>query len=148
VLTRAATAVTGACLAVRKVIYEEVKGLDEANLAVDFNDIDFCLRLRERGLRIVWTPFSLLYHKESASRARHLNAEQARRFQAEVAYMRRRWGSLLDSDPYWNPNLSLNTQQYELAATPRANKPWTDLACLRPRGGSGDSDSPMSGFPA
>lgn len=118
-VVREAAAVTGACLAVRQSLFEQVGGLDEHNLKVAFNDVDFCLRLREAGLRNIWTPFATLYHKESASRGDDLNGEKHRRFRREAAYMRERWGHLLDNDPFWNPNLSLKTGQRELVEEAR-----------------------------
>jgi GT2 family glycosyltransferase len=129
-LVRSVAAVTAACLAVRKSLYAQVGGLDEENLAVAFNDVDFCLRLMEAGYRNIWTPFAELYHKESASRGDDLVGRKAARFQAEVQYMRSRWGRLLDQDPYWNPSLSLLTQYRDLAHAPRDNAltPWRDAA--------------------
>jgi GT2 family glycosyltransferase len=104
-----------------------VGGLDEENLAVAFNDVDFCLRLRERGYRNVWTPFAELYHYESVSRGDDLSGEKLARFQKEVAYMRRRWGSALDEDPYWNPHLSLNSPHQEIAKQSRRSVPWEEF---------------------
>jgi GT2 family glycosyltransferase/glycosyltransferase involved in cell wall biosynthesis len=123
-LTRSVSAVTGACLVVRRALYRDLQGLDEANLAVDFNDVDFCLRLQEKGYRNLWTPFAALYHKESVSRGRSRSAGQEERFRKEVAYMRERWGALLDNDPWWNPNLSLATNVFALADSPRGERPW------------------------
>jgi GT2 family glycosyltransferase len=121
---RSVSAVTGACLAVRRELYNAVGGLDEDNLAVAFNDIDFCLRLREQGYRNVWTPFAELYHYESISRGDDLSGEKLARFQKEVAYMRKRWGSALDEDPYWNPHLSLNSTFREIAKQSRRRDFW------------------------
>ncbi len=84
------SAVTGACMLVRRSVFEQVGGLDE-QLQVAFNDIDFCLRLREAGYRNVWTPFAELYHHESASRGTDASPEKAKRFQGEVMHMRARW---------------------------------------------------------
>ena len=119
-VVRSVSAVTAACLAVRRDRFLAVGGLDEENLAVDFNDVDLCLRLRAAGYRNVWTPFAVLYHKESASRGKHITAEQADRLQAETAFMRRRWSRDLDRDPYWNLNLSLSGLKRELAYRPRS----------------------------
>jgi GT2 family glycosyltransferase len=118
------SAVTGACMAVRKSIYQEVGGLDEQNLPVAFNDIDFCIRVREAGYRNVWTPYALLYHHESVSRGREDTPEKRQRFARECEYMKRRWGRVLLEDPFYNPNLSLQSEQMELAWPPRAAKPW------------------------
>lgn len=103
-ITRDVGGVTAACLAVRRDVYWEVEGLDEENLEVAFNDIDFCLRVREAGYRILWTPFAELYHLESATRGSDLSAEKRKRFTGEVRYMRRRWNVILDADPFYNQN--------------------------------------------
>jgi GT2 family glycosyltransferase len=112
------SAVTGACLLVRREVFEEVGGLDE-RLPVAFNDIDFCLRIRERGYRNVWTPFAELYHHESASRGEDDTVEKLARFRREVAFMQQRWGTALRDDPAYNPNLSLQSHCFELAFPPR-----------------------------
>lgn len=117
-LTQAASAVTGACLAVRASVFHEVGGLDET-LAVAFNDIDFCIRVREAGYRNVWTPFAQLYHHESASRGYEDTPEKAARFKREEALMKERWGPLLESDPYYNVNFALDAAPYHLAYPPR-----------------------------
>src|SRR5207302_3273705 len=78
--------ITAACLVMPKAVYVEVGGLDEKNLAVAFNDVDLCLRIRERGYLIVWTPYAELYHHESATRGSDLAPEQSERFAAEVEY--------------------------------------------------------------
>lgn len=113
------SAVTGACLLVRRATYVDAGGLDE-RLAVAFNDIDFCLRLRERGLHNIWTPYAELYHYESASRGRDDTPERQARNASEVAYMRRRWSALLQADPAWNRNLSLRGFGTGLAFPPRS----------------------------
>jgi len=117
------SAVTGACLVVRKKLYEEVGGLDEEHLAVACNDVDFCLRLRERGLRNVWTPFAKLLHHESASRGYEDTPEKAARFAAERAVMSERWGDKLLKDPCYSPNLTLDREDFSLARPPRTD--WT-----------------------
>jgi GT2 family glycosyltransferase len=113
------SAVTAACLAVRRSVYNDLGGLNEMDLAVAFNDIDFCLRLQAAGYRNLWTPFAELCHKESASRGRDIKGAKARRMEREVAWMRQRWGDKLDTDPFWNPNLSLIDGYRHLAARPR-----------------------------
>jgi glycosyltransferase involved in cell wall biosynthesis len=118
------SAVTAACLAVRRRVFADSGGFDGANLAVAFNDVDLCLRLRERGHLIVWTPLALLYHHESASRASDLLPDQQHRFEREIRYMRARWGAVLDRDPYFNPNLSLWDPTIALAFPPRVSYPW------------------------
>ena len=116
------SAVTAACMVVRRAVFEQVGGLDE-RLQVAFNDIDFCLRLRAAGYRNAWTPFARLYHHESATRGAEDTPEKIARFQREVALMRERWAELLDRDPAYNPNLSLDIRDTaaELAFPPRVD---------------------------
>ena len=109
------SAVTGACLMVKKDIYEALGGLDEA-FRVALNDVDFCLRVREKGYLNVFTPFAELYHFESASRGMDVvDEEKARRYEEECALFRERWKELLaKGDPYYNPNFSLDHSDYAL----------------------------------
>ena len=113
------SAVTGACMVVRKAVFEELGGFDELNLGVTFNDIDFCLRLAERGYRVVWTPYANLIHDESASRGHQRTPEEQAQFLREAAYMQKNWSARLLRDPYYNPNLSLNLPGFEIAFPPR-----------------------------
>jgi glycosyltransferase involved in cell wall biosynthesis len=113
------SAVTAACLVIRKDIYFEVGGLDENELAVAFNDVDFCLRVRDAGYRNVWTPFATLYHHESATRGRDDTPERKARFAAEVGIMRDRHGASLQRDPAYNPNLTISYDDFSLAWPPR-----------------------------
>ena len=101
------SAVTGACMLVRRSAFLEVGGFDEAGLPIAFNDVDLCLKLRARGYKIAWTPYAKLYHHESASRGLDTEPEKRERFAGEVNTMLERWGGLLRRDPYYNPNLSL-----------------------------------------
>jgi glycosyltransferase involved in cell wall biosynthesis len=114
-------AVTAACLVIRKEIFDQVKGLDDKNLAVAFNDIDFCLRVRAAGYLNLWTPFAELYHHESVSRGAEDTPEKHERFRLEVEYMMKRWSAELRHDPAYNPNLTLELTDFTLAAPPR---PW------------------------
>ena len=123
-LTRDVSAVTGACLAVRREIYEALGGLDEVNLKVAFNDVDFCLRVREAGYRVVWPPFAELHHYESVSRGPDSAPDKVERFNGEARYMRRRWGELLVNDPFHNPNFTNYTAELRLAFPPRRLRPW------------------------
>lgn len=116
------TAVTAACLIVRRSIYEQVGGLDEKNLTVAFNDIDFCLKVRAAGHRNLWTPFAEFYHHESVSRGAEDTPEKHERFRAEVEYMLKRWPAEIRHDPAYNPNLTLEHTDFSLAAPPR---PWS-----------------------
>ncbi len=108
------SAVTAACLLVRRDVYDAVGGLDELNLTVAFNDVDFCLNVRELGYRNLWTPFSELYHHESISRGHEDTPEKKERFQREVEYMKNRWGEILKNDPYYNPNLTKNREDFSI----------------------------------
>ncbi len=125
---RGVSAVTAACLAVRRAAYRAVGGMDEEKLAVAFNDVDLCLKLRAAGLRNLLTPFAVLTHKESASRGRDLDLAKSARLEGEVAVMRARWGALLDADSCWNPNLSLLSGWRDIAAVPRRVPPWEEGA--------------------
>lgn len=118
------SAVTAACLVVRKTVFQEVNGLDEINLPVAFNDVDFCLRILEKGYRNLWTPFAELYHHESATRGFEDTPEKMQRFRLEITYMQDRWGELLKYDPAYNPNLTLDNGWPYLALAPRTSKPW------------------------
>jgi glycosyltransferase involved in cell wall biosynthesis len=113
------SAVTGACLVVKRAIYEEVKGLDEINLPVAFNDVDFCIRIKMAGYRNVWTPYAELYHHESATRGADLSPEKRARFEREVNYMQDQWNFLLKADPCYNPNLALSGEFFSLSFPPR-----------------------------
>jgi glycosyltransferase involved in cell wall biosynthesis len=121
------SAVTTACAVVKREVYLQVGGFDE-NLAVTFNDIDFCLRLREAGYRIVWTPDAELIHHESASRGFDDSTAKQTRFLAEVNYMKSKWGDMLQRDPFYNPNLSLGENLFSLAFPPRTARPWQSVA--------------------
>ncbi len=114
VLTQNLSAVTAACLLVRREVYEEVGGLDEKNLRVAFNDVDFCLKVTTAGYRNLWTPHAELYHHESVSRGKEDSPEKVRRFQQEIDYMRGRWGDLLDADPSYNRNLTQDREDFSI----------------------------------
>ena len=108
------SAVTAACVMIPRGVWDKVNGLDES-LAVAFNDIDLCLRIRQAGYLIVWTPFAELYHYESRSRGRENSLAKQQRFAGEVAFFRQRWEKTLnDGDPYYNPNLTLEKEDFSL----------------------------------
>jgi GT2 family glycosyltransferase len=123
-LTQNLSAVTAACAVVKRDVYLKIGGFDEVNLPVTFNDVDFCLRLREAGYWIVWTPHAQLIHHESASRGFDNTTRKQARFLAEVDYMKTKWGDKLRHDPFYNPNLSLGEDLFTLAFPPRTTKPW------------------------
>ena len=108
------TAVTGACLLVKKSLFEKVGGLDES-FAISLNDVDFCLKLRKLGLLNVFTPFAELYHFESISRGLDDQGEKAERYNRESAHFRDKWKKeLRQGDPYYNPNFSLDRSDFSL----------------------------------
>ena len=107
VVARNCSAVTAACLMTRRAVFDELGGLDE-EFPVDFNDVDFCLRLRAAGYRVVFTPYAELIHHESASFGKRVQSS------VELARMRQRWGAVLEQDPYYNPNLSKLFSDYRL----------------------------------
>ncbi len=108
------SAVTGACLLVKKKLFEEVGGLDES-FAISLNDVDFCLKLREKGLLNVFTPFAELYHFESVSRGLDDQGEKAARYNDESERFREKWKEVLEKgDPYYNPNFSLDRSDFAL----------------------------------
>jgi glycosyltransferase involved in cell wall biosynthesis len=113
------SAVTAACLLVRKDVFKKAGGFDETNLPVSFNDVDFCLRLRAAGYENVWTPYANLIHRESASRGHQRTPEEQAQFMREATETQQKWGSQLLSDPFYNPNLTLNLPGFELAFPPR-----------------------------
>jgi GT2 family glycosyltransferase len=118
-LIQSLSAVTAACLVIKKSLFLLVGGLDANNLKVAFNDVDFCLRIRHAGYRNVWTPHAELYHHESITRGAEDSLEKQARFTREVDYMKDRWGSDLLSDPAYNPNLTLDYEDFSFSWPPR-----------------------------
>lgn len=116
-LTQNISAVTAACLLVRKEIYMEAKGLDDINLEIAFNDVDFCLKVRALGYNNIWTPYAELYHHESVSRGREDSPEKKKRFKKERDFMRKKWGNNLQDDPFYNPNLSRSKENFSINIT-------------------------------
>jgi len=114
VLTQNVTAVTGACLVVKRDDYLGVGGLDEENLAVAFNDVDFCLELVRKGRRNVYTPYAKLFHHESVSRGRDDTPAKQEVFAREFEYMKQKWGDRLKSDEAYNANLSYENEGFHL----------------------------------
>jgi O-antigen biosynthesis protein len=122
-LTQDFSAVTAACLLVRRKTYFDVGGFDEA-YAVAFNDVDFCLRLRQRGLQNVWTPFATVIHHESKTRGREDTLAKLWRFRGEKLRLAARWSELIAADPAYNPNLTVQARNFSLAWPPRVTRPW------------------------
>ncbi len=118
------SAVTAACLVIRRERYLEVGGLNERDLPIAFNDVDLCCKLVAAGYRNLWTPFAEFYHHESATRGVEDTPEKKARFQSEVDYMMNTWGTLLMADPAYNPNLTLVGEDFSPAYLSRATKSW------------------------
>jgi GT2 family glycosyltransferase len=113
------SAVTGACLAIEKSVWKGLGGLDEQNLTVAYNDIDLCLKARLNGLRIIFTPFAKLVHHESVSRGVDDDPATNKRLGGEISVMFERWGDMLDFDPAYSPNLTLEGKSFALSKKPR-----------------------------
>ena len=108
------SAVTAACMMVKRSVYEAVQGMTE-ELAVAFNDIDFCLKVRKLGKLVVYNPYAELYHYESKSRGYEDSPEKVERFQSEVDTFIQRWREILEQgDPYYNRNLTLDNSDFSL----------------------------------
>ena len=112
-------AVTGACMILRKEHYHAVGGMNAEHLSVAFNDVDLCLKLHDRGLRNVWTPYAELYHHESISRGHEDTPEKIARFEKERFYMQQQWHQYLAADPCYSPNLSIVAEDFSYAWGPR-----------------------------
>lgn len=112
--TRNVAAVTGACLLCRKELYEEVGFMDEDKFKVAFNDVDFCLKILEKGYRNVYNPYSELIHYESKSRGYEYTKEQEERFNKESENFKLKWKKYIDYDPYYNINFSRKTCNYDI----------------------------------
>lgn len=118
VLAQNTAAVTAACMVTRKTIFADLGGFDE-NLPGNFNDVDFCLRLRERGWLVVWTAYANLIHHESATRGQVAHAQDRERLLREACYMEEKWSTQILRDPYYSPNLLLHSDGFDLAFPPR-----------------------------
>jgi len=113
-VVQSVSAVTAACLLVRKSVYDEVGGLNENDLKVAFNDVDFCLKVLSAGYRNIWTPFAELYHHESISRGAEDSPEKVARFNTEVDYMKRTWSRIIDHDPSYSPCLTKSREDFSI----------------------------------
>jgi GT2 family glycosyltransferase len=113
-ITQNYSAVTAACLAVSKSIFEEVGGLNEQHLTIAFNDVDFCLKVQQAGYRNLWTPYAEMIHHESVSRGAENTPEKVARFNAEVDYMKKTWNTQFANDPCYNPWLSNTREDFTL----------------------------------
>jgi O-antigen biosynthesis protein len=125
VVTQNFSAVTGACMVMRRAVFDEVGGFDEKNLPVAFNDVDLCFKIRETGYRVLWTPYALLHHYESYSRGDdQMSPEKRARLNREKNFMIARWKTHNLNDPYYNPNLTLDREDFTLANAPQMYEPW------------------------
>jgi GT2 family glycosyltransferase len=124
-LLRSTAAVTGACLATRRALFEELSGGFEAlNLKVAFNDVDYCMRVRKAGYRIVYNPFAVLYHFESKSRGRELSETQQARHRSEAVFFRTRWSDAEMVDPYYNPHFERFARPFDRLRAPPDISGW------------------------
>lgn len=122
-------AVTAACLLVRREVYEEVGGLNETELAVAYNDVDFCLRVEQAGYRNIWTPHARLVHHESASRGLDTDPVRAARYARECEYLRQNWGTHAPVDGYYHRLLTHADETCSLAPEPWGPRPWLATIC-------------------
>ena len=120
-LVQNSMAVTAACLLLRKTTFDEVGGLNERDLTVAFNDVDLCLKVHKAGYRNLWTPYAELYHHESISRGREDNPEKIARFKREVDYMLNTWHTNTLFDPYYNPNLTIERENFSISMLSRVD---------------------------
>jgi GT2 family glycosyltransferase len=112
------SAVTGACLLTSKKVWDQLGGLNEESLKIACNDVDYCLRAWDAGKQVIFTPYSKLIHHESKSRGYEDTPEKIARFSKEVEYMWSKWSSVMSSDPFYNPNLTLNSESGEVSKAP------------------------------
>jgi GT2 family glycosyltransferase len=131
-LTQDISVVTGACLLLRRELFEQLHGLDEG-LPVAFNDVDLCLRLLDLGLRNVFTPYAELYHYESATRGSDDSPSKRQRLRMDIQLMQRRWGARVEEDPFYSPNLTVEGSDCSLAFPPRIQRPWIPFLSLEDR---------------
>jgi O-antigen biosynthesis protein len=123
-VARNTSAVTAACLAMRRTVFDEVGGFDEQHLPIAFNDVDLCLKAGKRGYQIICTPQAELTHLESVSRGSDLRPEAVARFKRDIAHMKRTWGRQVESDPHYGPNFHKVAVDYSLSFPPHRQKTW------------------------
>jgi len=114
------SAVTGACMLTRRSLYETLGGLNSKDLAVAYNDVDYCLRVKEKGYRIVYAPQAELFHFESKTRGREETSEKKQRYSQERAYMWEHWRLELEDDEFYNPNLSRVREDFSISNKPHS----------------------------
>lgn len=125
ILSQNLSAVTAACLLMRREVFDRINGFDEG-LSVAFNDVDLCLRVREAGYKVIYEPDAELYHHESASRGYENTPQKFARFEREVETMKNRWKDKLRVDPYYNPNLTNLSEDFVFAFPPRIQRAWRE----------------------
>ena len=118
------SAVTAACMVVRREVFLEMGGFDEIQFAIAFNDVDLGLRLTRAGYRVIWTPYAELYHHELASLGPPESPERRVQFEQECRNLQSRWQDVIDNDQFYNQNLTLSRGDFSLAVQPRVRKPW------------------------
>jgi O-antigen biosynthesis protein len=123
-LTQNYSAVTGACMLTRREVFDEVGGFDALNLAIAYNDVDYCLKVTDAGYRIVWTPYAELFHLESASRGTEETPENRKRLKREAEYMLEKWKKVLQCDFCYNPNFANARADFSLGFSSGVAKPW------------------------
>jgi GT2 family glycosyltransferase len=112
------SAVTAACMMIRKQVLQEVNGFDE-NYILAFGDVDLCLRILQKGYLNVWTPYAELYHHESKTRGYEDTSKKIKRFNKEIEYFKQKWSDFLQKgDPYYNPNLTLEREDFSINPNP------------------------------
>lgn len=122
--TQQFSAVTAACMVMRREVFEEIRGFDEKSFAVAFNDVDIGLRLRQARYSVVWTPYAQLFHHESASLGLPSGDERRAQFLEEASNFKSIWADVIKNDPFYNPNLTITGGDFSPAVPPRAPKPW------------------------
>jgi len=115
------SAVTAACLLVKRTHFDAVEGLNEQDLSVAFNDVDFCLRVKELGVNNVYCAEAELFHHESVSRGLDISPEKAARFNKELLYLQKKWASIINDDPAYNPNLTLKRENFSIKSKEEFN---------------------------
>ncbi len=140
-LAQDVSCVSAACMVVPRAAFEAVGGFDERELAPSFNHVDFCIRLRRAGYRVMWTPHARLHHQKTKRRSSRQDNEKPLELSKEIAHMRESWGEVLARDPFWNPNLSLESKDPRVSLPPRIMRPWR----AKERGGDEISRSRENG---
>ena len=124
VMTQQFSAVTAACMVMRRDVFLEIGGFDEIQFAIAYSDVDLGLRLTRAGYRVIWTPYAELYHHESATLGPPKSPQRRAQFERECRNLQSRWQSAIDNDPFYNPNLTILGGDFSLGVQPRVRKPW------------------------